>query len=164
MAVKAHKLGPGSLKLGATGSEIEFAIALRSCEVEPDVDEGELVPVLSGDEIDEGDEETYNLTGSLVESYDLDSLQVWAHVNAGTVVPFLFRPDNDKAVGIKGEVKVRRIGWGGDVKERNEKDFEFPGRNGMYQLVDELGSIITSYTPATGTAPTPREDSTEEWN
>ncbi len=162
MAVKSHKLGPGSLKLGATGSEIEFAVSLRSVAVEPETDEGDSLPVLSGDEIDEGDEETYNLTGSLLESYDIDSLQVWAHVNAGSVVPFTFRPDNDKAVGIKGQVKIRRIGWGGDVKERNEVDFEFPGRNGIYTLIDSTGATITTYTA--GTVPAPVENTTDEWN
>ena len=162
MAVKSHKLGPGSLKFGATGSEVEFAVSLRSVAVEPETDEGDSLPVLSGDEIDEGDEETYNLTGSLLESYDIDSLQVWAHVNAGLVVPFTFRPDNDKAVGIKGEVKVRRIGWGGDVKVRNEVDFEFPGRNGIYTLIDSAGATITTYTA--GTVPAPVENTTDEWN
>lgn len=158
---KAHKLGPGSLKFGETGSEVEFAVALRSCAVEPETEEGDALPVLSGDEFTEGDEDTYNLTGTIVENYDADSVQVWAHVNRGTVVPFLFRPDNDKAVGVKGEVRVRRIGYGGDVKERNEVDFEFPGV-GDYDLVDAEGAVISTYT--NGETPPPVEDDTPEWD
>lgn len=161
MAAKSHKLGPGSLKLGATGSEVEFAIALRSCAVEPETDDGDTVPVLSGDEFSDGDDDSYQLTGAIFENYDMDSLQIWAHINHGTVVPFLFRPDNDKALGVQGEVTVRRIGIGGDVKERNEKDFEWPGK-GMYDLVDDAGAVITTYTAAT--PPTPVEDSSEAWD
>lgn len=161
MAVKAHKLGPGSLKFGETGTEVEFAVSLRSCTVEPETDEGDRVPVLSGDEYSDGDEDSYTLSGAVVENYDLDSVQVWAHINRNTEVPFLFRPDNDKALGVKGTVTVRRIGFGGDVKERNEVDFEFPGV-GDYDLVDDLGAPITAYTaPA---AVTPVEDSSPEWN
>lgn len=161
MAVKAHKLGPGSLKFGETGSEVEFAVALRSCTVEPETDEGDMIPVLSGDEFTDGDDDSYTLSGSLVENYDEDSLQIWAHVNRNTQVPFLFRPDNDKTLGVKGTVTVRRIAIGGDVKERNEVDFEFPGV-GDYDLVDDAGSPITTYTP---TAPgTPVEDSSPEWD
>lgn len=161
MAIKAHKLGPGSLKFGETGSEVEFAVALRSCTVEPETDEGDMVPVLSGGEYSEGDEDSYVLSGAIVENYDEDSLQIWAHVNRNTVVPFLFRPDNDKALGVKGEVKVRRIAIGGDVKERNEADFEFPGV-GDYDLVDDLGAVIAAYTA--GAPVVPVDDSSEEWN
>lgn len=160
MAVKAHKLGPGSLKFGETGTEVEFAVSLRSCTVEPETDEGDMVPVLSGEEYSEGDEDSYVLSGSVVDNYDADSLQVWAHVNRGQTVPFTFRPDNDKVLGVKGEVKVRRIAIGGDVKEVNENDFEFPGV-GDYDLVDDLGEPLT-YTA--GTAPAPIEDTTPEWN
>lgn len=161
MAVKAHKLGPGSLLLGETASAVEFAVALRSCSVEPETDEGDMVPVLSGDEYSEGDEDSFTLSGAIVENFDLDSLQVWAHLNHGGEVPFVFRPDNDKALGVKGTVKVRRIGIGGDVKEVNEKDFEFPGV-GNYDLTDDTGAVITTYTA--GTAPVPVEDSSPEWN
>lgn len=158
---KAHKLGPGSLALGETGTSVEFAVALRSCTVEPETDEGDSLPVLSGDEFDEGDEDSFTLSGTLLENYDLDSVQVWAHLNRGTKVPFLFRPDNDKALGIKGEVKVRRIAFGGDVKERNEVDFEFPGV-GDYDLVDDEGVVITTYDG--GTTPDPVEDDSPEWD
>lgn len=161
MAVKAHKLGPGSLTFGETGTEVEFAVSLRSVAIEPETDEGDMVPVLSGEEYSEGDEDSYTLTGTVVESYDLDSVQVWAHINRNTQVPFLFRPDNDKALGIKGEVMVRRIGFGGDVKERNELDFEFAGV-GDYDLVDEMGAPITTWTAPT--AITPIEDASPEWN
>lgn len=151
MAAKSHKLGPGSLKFGLTGSEVEFAARCRSVAVEPEVDEEDPVPVLSGDETNEIGDESYVLSGSLFQDYDKDSLIVYCHVNAGQIVPFAFTPDNDKALQVKGEVQIRRIRIGGDVKERNESDFEFPGKNGMYTLHDLLdattpGKELTAFT------------------
>lgn len=165
MTVKSHKLGPGSLKLGTVGSEAEFNMALRSCQVVPETDDGETLPVLSGEEVDEGDDETYALEGTVLQSYDVDSFLVWAHTFAGQVLPFRFVPDNDKMLSVVGEVKVRRVQIGGDVKERNESDFSFPGRNGMYDLVtnDEAAGAIT-WTPPAGPAPAPVEDVTPAWD
>lgn len=136
MAVKAHKLGPGHLTFGDVGSLVEFGVALRECTVEPSVDEGNTVKVLSGDEIEDGETESYSLKGKVYQSYDRDSLLIWAHVHAGELVPFTFEPSDDAALGVKGTIKVRRINIGGKVDERNETDFEFPGRNGMYDLYD----------------------------
>lgn len=152
MTIRTHKLGPGSLKFGETGSEVEFAVGLRSCAVEPEVDQGDSLSVLSGDELVADDEESYNLTGSLLQTYDKDSLIVWAHVTAGQVVPFTFRPDNDKGLAVTGSVKVRRLRIGGDVKERNTSDFEFPGE-GMYSLVDADTQTAIDAWPSVDTAP-----------
>lgn len=154
--VKSHKLGPGSLKFGATGSEVEFAASLKSCKVTVDVSEGDLIPVLSGDELEDGDTETYSLSGSLLQQYDLDSLLVWAHVNAGIDVPFVFIPDSDKQLSVSGTVRVRRLDIGGDVKTRNTSDFTWKGKAGtMYDLNDTGTSTpITVYDgTAAGTAP-----------
>lgn len=119
--------------------------------------------MLSGEEIAGDAEETYKLTGSVLQSYDLDSLLVWAHINNGKQVPFLFRPDNDKDLAVSGIVTVRRMTIGGKVKERNESDIEWTGV-GMYDYVDSTGSKITSYTAAAGAAPVPVEDSTPTWD
>lgn len=156
MTVKSHRLGPGSLKLGAVGSEVEFAASCTKCSVEPDSKDGDVIPVLSGDELDEGDEDTYTLKASVLQDYDLKSLIVWSHVNAGAVVPFTFRPDNDRALGVKGEVKVKRLSIGGDVKKRNESDLEWPGRNGMYDLIDAASPgtpVIDAYNVAAADSP-----------
>lgn len=161
MPVKSHKLGPGSLKLGATGSEVEFATGLTECSIDPDFKADDDTPVLSGDAIAGDADESYKLSGKLLQSYDLDSLLVWAHINNGKQVPFLFRPDNDKALGVKGTVTVRRLGIGGKVKDRNDSDIDWEGV-GSYTLVDSTGAAITTYTaPAAATA---KSDSTPEWN
>ena len=164
MPIKAHKLGPGSLKFGDVATEAEFAIAMKSVALEPDVDEGDLISVLSGDETDEGDEETYALTGTALQSYDLDSFIVWSHVHRGQIVPFRFTPDNDKALVAVGDVKVRAVQIGGDVKTRNESDFEFPGRNGFYRLIDADSDEEVTWTNPPAPAPSGADPDSPEWD
>lgn len=147
----SHRLGPGSLKFGATGSEVEFAAQLRSCKIDPKSKAGDPLPVLSGEQIDASDEVEWTVSGKILEEYSADSLQVWAHQTAGQVVPFIFRPDNDKSFAVTGSCRVAHIGIGGDVKERNEQDFEFAGV-GMYDLVDPSGVSPTPFPAYSTTA------------
>lgn len=158
MAVKSDKLGPGWLRFGEPGAELEFGVGMKSVAVEFDAEEGDVIAVLSGDEVSDGDAESFKLTGELLQSYDRSSLLVWSHVNAGARVPFEFRPDRDKALIVRGEVTVKRLTIGGDVKTRNTSDLEWPGV-GMPTLWDGTDPVpvqITTYTgdgaPATGPA------------
>lgn len=153
-AMTSHRLGPGTLTFGEVGDLAEFSAQLRSCTITPEIDEGDPLPVLSGDE-QADDDESFTVAGSILQDYDLDSLLVWAHVNANTTVPFMFQPDNDKKLAVKGQVKVRRIAIGGDVKARNESDFEFPGV-GMYDLVDSDTDAVVATWAAVAT-PSPSD-------
>lgn len=152
MAVHSHRLGPGSIKFGATGSEIEFAVSCREIALEPETEEGDRVSVLSGDEYSDGDEDSYALTGVMLQAYDASAFLVWAHTNHGTETPFVFRPDNDKALAAKGTVRVRRVTIGGEVKTRNESDFEFPGV-GMFELINADDDAPLTFVPPEPTTP-----------
>lgn len=162
MAVHSHRLGPGSIKFGATGSEVEFAVSCREVALEPETEEGDMVPVLSGDEYSDGDDDSYALTGVMLQAYDENAFVVWAHDNHGTEVPFVFRPDNDKALTAKGTCRVRRVRIGGEVKTRNESDFEFPGV-GMFTLVNADDDTPLTFVPPVP-AGEPVEDDTPEWD
>lgn len=126
MPVKSDKLGPGTLSIGATGTEEQFAAQLTACSVEPSVDTEDDITVLSGDVLAGDETETAELTGTILQSYDLDSLLLWAQEKRGQTLPFTFIPNNDGALQVTGEVKIRRIRIGGDVKTRNTSDFTFP--------------------------------------
>lgn len=146
MAVKSHKLGPGLLTFGEVGSPLEWGAQVRKCTVEPDSEDGDILPVLSGEEVTEDDEDTYNLTGEILQSYDAQSLLVWCHLNHREQVPFTFRPVSDQELGVKGTVIIKRLAIGGEVKTRNTSEFEFRGV-GDYDLVDSAGAVIASYGP-----------------
>lgn len=144
MAIKSNRLGPGHLKLGAVGSELEIGAQCTEVQIKHDIEEGDVIDVLSGEQITEDDEETYTLQAKVLQSYDRSSFIVWAHVHAGEIIPFEFKPVDDEAIGVKGNVKVRRLDIGGKVKQRNESDLEFTGL-GTYDLTDNAGAVITEY-------------------
>lgn len=128
MPIKSSKLGPGRLSLGETGTLQEFASQCTATQLEPDVEEGDSVFVLSGEEQAGDDETTYNLTGTALQDYSgITSWIVWCKENEGTVLPFEFVPDNAGGLKVNGEVKIRAVTFGGEVKERNTSDFTFKG-------------------------------------
>lgn len=125
MAVKSHRLGPGQLTFGDPGSPQEFGAALRNCRVVPTADDGDTIPVLSGDELFDVGEETWTLEGSILQSYDAESLLIWCNQNSGQEMTFTFKPINSEALEVTGTALIRSVQIGGDVKERNESDFSF---------------------------------------
>ncbi|NQX26833.1 hypothetical protein HQQ81_05640 [Microbacteriaceae bacterium VKM Ac-2854] len=127
MPVKSNILGPGSLKLGETASPIEFAAQLTKAALTPSVDSEDDIPVLSGDILAGDDTTTWELSGTVMQDYDLESLEDWCFENRSTVVPFQFEPDSTAGRRAwSGSVKVRPLTVGGDVKKRNTSDFTFP--------------------------------------
>lgn len=135
--VNAHKLGPGHLAFGASGTQKEFGVALTSAKLVPEAKDGEIIEVLSGDQLVEDSEETWTLEGSLYQSYDAESLVLWCHQNSGDTLPFTFTPSNEGVLEATGSVLIRSITLGGDVKVRNKSDFKFQA----------TGVVIDATTP-----------------
>jgi len=126
MAVKAHRLGPGSLKFGETGTAQEFAAALTNAKLTPSLSEEDNVDVLSGEVLDGDDTLDYTISGTVLQSYDKAGLVHWSHVNALAVLDFDFVPNSDESdYGWRGKAKIVPLEVGGDVKARNTSDFEF---------------------------------------
>ena len=125
MAIPAHTLGPGSLLLGdAPGSE--FSVACTAVTLEPSVDTDDDLVVLSGDTLPGEDTFTWSLNATLLQSYSVGGLTDWLFDHRGEVVPFTFTPRTSHGRAWTGEVKVRPMSVGGDVKTRNTSDVEFP--------------------------------------
>lgn len=126
MAVKAHRLGPGSLKFGETGTEQEFASALTNARLSPSLEEEDNIDVLSGEVLDGDDTLEYTLSGTLLQSYDQAGLVHWSYVNRLLVLDFEFIPNTAESdYGWRGQCKIVPLEVGGDVKTRNTSDFEF---------------------------------------
>lgn len=145
----SHKLGPGLLTFGETGSATEFGGQITECKVEPKTKDADPLPVLSGDEITGDDEMEWTLTGSGLDRYDLSAMQLWAHTNRGKKVPFTFQPDTEQDLAIKGIVKVNPMSIGGKVKERNENEFEFTGVGNYDYINADTGTVIDTFGPIT---------------
>lgn len=126
MPAKSHALGPGRLRLGDTGTPVEFAAQATNTRLSPSVNEEDPVPVLSGEEVSGADSIDWVLAGTLLQSYDREGLIFWCYENRLTEVPFEFVPNEALAdYGWRGTVKVVPLEVGGDVKAKNTSDFEF---------------------------------------
>lgn len=126
MAVKAHRLGPGSLRFGDTGTSTEFSSQTTNMRLSPSVNEEDAIPVLSGEELAGDDTVDWVVAGTLLQSFDRDGLIHWCYENRLKEVPFEFIPNNDESdYGWRGTVKVVPLEVGGDVKTKNTTDFEF---------------------------------------
>lgn len=119
-------LGPGSLSIGEVGSPKQFAGDITKITVTPSTDSEDDTPLLDGTNESGADSTTWELGGTVLDKYTLDSAAVWAAENAGKELPFLFTPSDDGELEIGGVVKVRPIALGGDVKKKNSNDFTFP--------------------------------------
>lgn len=133
MTIKSTILGPGSLKLGETGSQREFAAQLTKCAIKTNTDTQDDVDTLSGETLEGEETYTYDITGTLLQDFELDSLEDYCFTNRGLKLPFEFTPNNTAARLFTGILKVRPLDRGGDVKKRNTSDFVF--------------RIIGDYTP-----------------
>lgn len=126
MAVTAHKLGPGSLSLGESGTLREFNSQITNARWTPSVDQEDPIDVLSGEQIADDPDITSVLAGTFLQEYGSEALVTWCWENRGQVLPFEFKPRNDSELVITGNCQVLPVEVGGDVKTRNTSDFEFP--------------------------------------
>lgn len=127
MAIKSQKLTDGLLTIGETASTQEWGGQVRAVKLDAEYDEEDNIPVLSGEEIDGDETKTEKLSGTVLDDYSaVGSIFVFSKTNEGKIMPFVWEPNSeDGTLRIKGKVKMRQISLGGDVKSRNENDFEF---------------------------------------
>lgn len=124
--ITAHKLGPGTLKFGETGSEQEFASHVTTCTISPSFNEEDPIPTLSGDQFVDGDA-TFEgtISGEFLQEYTVEGLVKWTWDNNGQTVPFVFTPRTDAELSWKGQCVIRPVNVGGEVKVANTAEFEF---------------------------------------
>ena len=124
--ITAHKLGPGTLKFGDTGSAQEFASHVTTCTISPSFNEEDPIPTLSGDQFVDGDA-TFEgtISGEFLQEYTVAGLVKWTWDNNGETVPFVFTPRTDAELSWKGECVIRPVNVGGEVKTANTAEFEF---------------------------------------
>lgn len=134
MTTKASKLGPGRLTFGAAGTTTEFGAQITKAELKED--DGDETAVLSGGSITDGD---YTLSGTFFQDYSsMQSLIVWCKTHKNETFPFEYVPNSAEALGVRGNVVVKPVSFGGEVKKRNTTDFEFSGV-GDYTYFDASG-------------------------
>lgn len=153
MATQADKLGPGKLIFGEPGDPQEFSSQITKAELTPEYDSDDDIPVLDGGVVAGDETDTYTMAGEFLQDYSsMKSLLVWCKRNSGKVMPFEFVPKSDGALHVKGQVKIRAVKLGGDVKKTNTTEFEFPGV-GDWDFVDPAETSPASSGSTTPTDP-----------
>lgn len=122
---KVRTLGPGSLKIGDTGSEHDFSADVTNTALEPSTDTEDPDNFLDGHSEGGSQTESWTLTGSVKEDFSMNGLQVWCNQRSGEELPFTFIPNTSGTVQWKGKVTIASIQIGGDVKSKNANDFSF---------------------------------------
>ena len=126
MPAKTYKLGPGSLILGETGTPLEISCQITAITLEFEADAEDDVPTLCGDVVPGDETESGNMTGTMYQDLYVGGIGEYSWTHAGEVVPFAFEPNTELAASYTGEVKLRRLNIGGDVKTSPTTDFEWP--------------------------------------
>lgn len=138
MAVKSHKLGPGTLTFGATGAILDMTTQVTKCQVNPTVDSGDSLTTLSGDSL--AGDRTYGAELDITAVQDdlaSTGMVAWSWAHKGEEVPFTFTPNSALGVSVTGTVTVDPISVGGDVGAKNTSDFTW-SCTGFPTLGDDL--------------------------
>lgn len=122
---KVRTLGPGSLKIGDTGSEHDFSADVTNTALKPSTDTEDPDNFLDGHSEGGSQAESWTLTGSVKEDFSMEGIQVWCNQHSGDELPFTFIPNTSGTVQWKGKVTIASIQIGGDVKSKNANDFSF---------------------------------------
>lgn len=124
MPAKSYKVGPGTLKLGATGTETDFSCQFSDIALEPDKSSEDAIKVLCGDSIAGDVTYTWKLKGTLVQDIEDNGISLYTLAQAGNTVPFQFLPKNGEN-GFTGSVVIDPTKIGGEIGKTATADFEW---------------------------------------
>ncbi len=108
-------LGPGTLKFGETGTEIDVSCLVNNVSIEPDVSEGDTKTMLCGTTKTSADTITWSISGNVDVDAGTDSgffALSWEHI--GELVPFTFTPNTELGTVVTGTAKVAPLSLGAD--------------------------------------------------
>ena len=98
MTANPVKLGPGTLKIGATGTEIDVSCMVNNAVIAADKDSGDSTTKLCGDVVQGATTYTYTLSGNLDTDIDVaEGLFALSQAEPGSEQTYTFVPNT--AVG-----------------------------------------------------------------
>ena len=116
MTTTSNPLGPGTLMIGATGTEIDVSCNVNNARITTDKDQGESKTMLCGDVKPGSTKYTYRLTGNLdIDVYDgAASLFALSQASPGSQQPFEFIPNTDEGTAAAGTLILDPLDFGAD--------------------------------------------------
>ena len=127
MPADVTKLGPGTLTLGSTGTEVDFSCQITGAKIAWSVNADDPVPTMCGDTV--AGDRVYSsvLSGSLFLDVGLPGgilYYSWDH--KGESVPFTFTPNTAAEASAAGTLILDPLDFGGDESGKNmTADFEW---------------------------------------
>ncbi len=124
----ATKLGPGTLKIGATGTEIDVSCLVNSCTITSDKDQGDSTTKLCGTVVPGGVTYSFSITGNVDTDQDAgaDGLFALSQLAPGTEQDFTFVPNTAEGTEAAGKLVIDPLDFGGDTMgDPMTSDFEF---------------------------------------
>lgn len=125
MPVKSYKMGPGTLRLGSVGAEVDYSAQVTACRLAWSVERGDSTPVLSGEELPGEIDWSATLSGTFLQDLDVDGIVDFTWSAKGTDVPFQFVPATAEGREVTGTITITPLDIGGDAKTRPTSDFEW---------------------------------------
>jgi hypothetical protein len=124
---EGFQLGPGVLKIGTTGTELDVSCLVNNAVISADKDQADSTTKLCGTVKPGAVTYAYSLAGNMdtdiAESTGFFALSQSA---AGTEQSFLFTPNNDAGTEAAGTLIIDPLDFGGDESGADmTSDFEF---------------------------------------
>ena len=121
-------LGPGTLKIGATGTEIDVSCLVNGCRVSPTKNEGDATQKLCGTKVPGAITYTAKLSGNLDIDPDAGATGLFAlsWASPGTQQDFEFTPNTAEGTSASGTLVIDPLDFGADkYGDLLASDFEF---------------------------------------
>ena len=124
---ETFNLGPGSLKIGATGTEIDVSCLVNNALIAADKDEGDSTTKLCGTVVPGSVTYTYTLSGNIdLDIADASGLWKMSQDEVGEEVSFIFVPSTEAGTEASGTLILDPLPFGGDESGQTMAgDFEF---------------------------------------
>lgn len=121
------KLGPGTLTIGETGTEIDASCLVNNASITTDKDEGDPKTMLCGTEKTGTTTYTYTLSGNVdTDTDNAAGLFALSQAAAGQELPFVFTPSTEGGTSATGTLVMDPLDFGADeYGEYLNSDFEW---------------------------------------
>lgn len=108
------KFGPGTLSIGATGTEIDASCLVNNLTITHDVEEGDSTTKLCGTVVPGSRTYTFTLSGNLDIDPDAGAAGLFAlsQTAAGTEQPFTYTPNTEDGTTATGVVIIDPLDFG----------------------------------------------------
>jgi hypothetical protein len=125
--VQNGKLGPGTLKIGATGTQIDVSCLLNNAVIAADKDQGDDTTKLCGSVRPGSVEYTFTLSGNVdTDVADAAGLFALSQSAAGTQQEFTFTPNTALGTSAAGTLVIDPLDFGADEMGADlASDFEW---------------------------------------